>query len=217
MAKLLSIGNNRKLGRKVGVFNMLRLVTCPGASPLCKGECAEFFPKKDGSPGNRVIMCYADKAEKMYKAAYAVRKANTEASRKPDFAARMIEEIKAARIHKVRIHEDGDFYSQKYLNMWVEVMKALPDVTFMAYTRSFMLDFTVARALPNFSLFWSTDKSTRLPIPAGKQSYLRCPSEPYPPKGSVTCQHTSPKHYCGTECTTCWNPSSETSVYFDAH
>ncbi len=36
----------------------------------------------------------------------------------------------------VRIHMSGDFYSQDYFDMWLEICKENPDVEFWAYTKS---------------------------------------------------------------------------------
>jgi hypothetical protein len=42
-------------------------------------------------------------------------------------------------IDTVRIHDSGDFYSQEYLNKWADVARALPHLTFYAYTKSLHL------------------------------------------------------------------------------
>jgi len=36
----------------------------------------------------------------------------------------------------VRIHSSGDFFSQKYFDMWLEICRENPDVEFWAYTKS---------------------------------------------------------------------------------
>ena len=43
----------------------------------------------------------------------------------------------------VRIHASGDFYSQSYFDMWLEVCRQNPNVEFWAYTKS--LNYWVAR------------------------------------------------------------------------
>jgi hypothetical protein len=35
----------------------------------------------------------------------------------------------------VRIHDAGDFYSLEYLLLWLEIVKACPNVTFYCYTK----------------------------------------------------------------------------------
>lgn len=48
----------------------------------------------------------------------------------------MIEEIKRVKPKVVRIHVAGDFYSVEYTMQWIQVVRACPEVTFFAYTRS---------------------------------------------------------------------------------
>lgn len=43
----------------------------------------------------------------------------------------------------VRIHSSGDFFSQKYFDMWLQLCRDNPDVEFWAYTKS--LKYWVAR------------------------------------------------------------------------
>ncbi len=200
---LLSVGMNAKLGKKIGVFNLPQGVTCPGATETCRK------------------LCYALKAERMYKSARDKRALNLEASKEPGFTAEIIKEIKDARLTKVRIHESGDFYAQEYLDKWVEIIRACPEVTFLAYTKSFLLrDFTAAKTLTNFSLLWSTD-STSPVVPAdGVHAFLVQKGEPVP-QGYFTCQaNDTDKHYCGTRCTLCWNSRRamrKVHIYFDQH
>lgn len=43
----------------------------------------------------------------------------------------------------VRIHASGDFYSQSYFDMWLEICRQNPNVEFWAYTKS--LNYWIAR------------------------------------------------------------------------
>lgn len=54
-----------------------------------------------------------------------------------EFKERMIAECQKPKMKErfVRIHDAGDFYSEEYLNNWLEIIKACPDVTFYAYTK----------------------------------------------------------------------------------
>jgi len=50
----------------------------------------------------------------------------------------MIAELGASRYRGgkwVRIHDAGDFFSDEYLEAWLEIARAVPDVTFYCYTR----------------------------------------------------------------------------------
>jgi len=48
---------------------------------------------------------------------------------------------KHSKIKYVRIHPEGDFYSQEYLNKWIRVARLCPDVQFYAYTKALHLSF----------------------------------------------------------------------------
>ncbi len=73
-------------------------------------------------------VCYA-KRDQRYTKVYSNRKENYELSLKDDFAQIMIDNIKLV-LHEYensdvkvvyRIHESGDFYSEEYLDKWVEI------------------------------------------------------------------------------------------------
>ncbi len=200
----LSIGNNRTLGKSIGIFNLPQGMTCPGKTDLCRS------------------ICYACKAERCYFHARSMRVRNLSYIRNQgvsSFIPAMIEEIKKSHVTMVRIHESGDFYNQEYLDAWVTIVKACHKVKFLSYTKSFMYDWSVAIQLPNWSIIWSIDKTTKLPIPTqSTTAYLRTTQE-LAPSGAVTCQHTADKHYCGTQCHICWNAhtGSDKRIYLDQH
>ena len=58
-----------------------------------------------------------------------------------------------------RIHESGDFYSEDYVKKWYEIARALPAVTFYAYTkRNDIFTKELLEEKPsNFKLTWSID------------------------------------------------------------
>lgn len=69
-----------------------------------------------------------------------------------------------------RIHWDGDFFSRDYAEAWGRVIRAIPDVTFWAYTRSFVGPVNVVPILSgidNLVLYlsadsWNIEEATRL-------------------------------------------------------
>jgi len=138
----LSRGNSKI--HKALIWNITSRKTCPGATTLCKKICyaadAEVF-RKNTVPQSR------DR--------------NLLMSKQPDFADLMIEKIKRSRLKKMRLHESGDFYNQKYLNAWVKIIGACPDVAFWAYTKSYTLDFSKALKLKNLVLRYSTDATSK--------------------------------------------------------
>ena len=142
MSKLFQRGNH-KLPREIAIFNLPHLITCPGAT----AECRQY--------------CYARKAESQYPHSLPYRYKNWEASKRLDFVGFAIVELSHMRtVRAVRIHESGDFYNQEYLDKWVEIAKAMPNLIFTAYTKSLHLDFSKFRKLPNTVLFASIDPTT---------------------------------------------------------
>jgi len=65
------------------------------------------------------------------------------------FVTDIVHEISKSKKTKVRIHESGDMYSQTYLDKWVAIAMALPDVRFYLFTKKERLDWSVYDALPN--------------------------------------------------------------------
>ncbi len=45
------------------------------------------------------------------------------------------DEIKRRKVSKLRVHDSGDFYSQRYLDAWLEIMRRNPRTKFYAYTK----------------------------------------------------------------------------------
>ena len=52
-----------------------------------------------------------------------------------EFIDLMLKEIDANRAERIRIHDSGDFYSEEYLQRWLTIMRARPNVEFYAYTK----------------------------------------------------------------------------------
>lgn len=204
-ALLLSIGNNQKLGKRIGIFNLPQGDTCPGKTELC------------------ARICYACKASRCYKAAREMRIRNLLATTFVSFADDMIKEIQGTGVTMVRIHESGDFFNQIYLDQWVKIVKACPDVKFLSYTRSFKLDWSVATQQHNWSILWSIDSTSTLPLPLqnAPTAYLLQKGENLPTVQAFTCIHKErEKHYCGTTCKICWNAHTNgkvKGVYFEQH
>lgn len=140
---IFSLGNH-KLQSDIAIWNLPHMKTCPGATTECKKYC------------------YAQKAERLYKATLPFRERNFEMSKQKDFVDIMIKALKGIehKVRAVRIHESGDFYNQEYLDKWVEIAKAFPKIIFTAYTKSLHLDFSKAKKTKNMVLFASIDPTT---------------------------------------------------------
>lgn len=115
---------NHKLSNNIIIFTLPSGETCPGA-----GECIDW--------------CYSRKAELAYPKVKAARQRNWKATLEDSFVNEMIKNLQE-QIRKgknvLRLHQDGDFYSQEYLNKWKEISRNIPELKIFAYTKSFNLD-----------------------------------------------------------------------------
>ena len=184
---------NRKMQKRFMVFNLPHKITCPGRTPLCES------------------ICYARKAEAAYPDCYPSRLRNLDASKMPDFVDAVYNHIKrnAARRPFFRIHESGDFYSQEYLDKWIEIARMCQNVKFLAFTKSFALDFSNIPA--NMQIVWSimpdTDMTT---VPSGPRAYAgACQGMP---ENVLECPGTC------NECGMCWQLGKfGLDVHFEIH
>lgn len=89
---------------------------------------------------NCVSDCYARQGTYIFsnvKNAYDLR---YQESKKASFVASMIHAIgKKRNVTHIRIHDSGDFYGKAYLNKWVKIMNACPDIIFYGYTKEVMM------------------------------------------------------------------------------
>jgi len=169
--------NNAKL--EWPYFSLPAGYTCPFAT-VCKNFPAKWegpikggkFKKpasweKNVKPGPQAeIMCYAARAQGQYPGA------NIQAFKNLDLLKRMKTKekmanliIKSMEYHGLantdilRIHEAGDFFSQDYLDAWIEVAKRMPQTLFYAYTVSLPYYMARKNSLPkNFKIIASMDK-----------------------------------------------------------
>ena len=143
MRHLIGRKGNRKLPDTIGIFNLPQRSTCPGATPWCKQYC------------------YAKKAERQYKQTRPYRELNYKLSLQDNFVDMINKELKTCGKKFIRIHESGDFYNQKYLDKWVSIVKANPNISFTFYTKSFaFLNFNKMKRCKNVIAFASLDPTT---------------------------------------------------------
>lgn len=90
-------------------------------------------------------VCYAKQGGYRYPASKAARSHNLAFSQGDAFVSGVVVDLARMRtVNTVRIHDSGDFYSQEYFNKWCDIAKALPHLTFYAYTKSLHLDLSGA-------------------------------------------------------------------------
>ena len=178
----LSYGNSKM---SLPTWSLPSGPTCLGKTPLCYTHC------------------YARKAEQQWPRVLPCRVQNYRDSLMRYFPLRMISMIKSRRgVRYVRIHEGGDFYSQEYLDKWIYIASALPDITFLTYTKCWGLDFSHTPG--NFIHFWSVWTDTKGRPPEGLRAY----SGDLPPNGRVfQCpHHCDPCMRCFTTRQDVWFP-----------
>lgn len=128
--------------------------SCPGQTSIC------------------AKVCYAGKLEKVYKGVLNVLMHNWELLKDADIPTMenlisdMITDFVSetdkiiARgenaTYDFRIHWDGDFFSRDYAIAWANVIRAFPNVTFWAYTRTFEI-VDVLAGIDNLNLYLSAD------------------------------------------------------------
>ena len=138
--KYLQLGN-RKLPKTTAIWNLPSGITCPGKTTWCNKNC------------------YAKKAEKLYPQVLPFRNNNLKLAKSNKFYETIKAEIQCLvdnkKINTIRVHESGDFFNQDYLDVWFLLAYDFPQLTFYAYTKSWMLDFHSIKP-NNFILFYST-------------------------------------------------------------
>lgn len=196
---LLTKGN-LKLSKKVAIFNLPAGITCPGATKFC------------------AKVCYAKKAQRNYPAVTPSRMKHLELTKQKDFVDIMVKEITKSKCPMVRIHESGDMYSQEYLDKWKAIATGMPKISFLAYTKSFDLDF---EGIPkNFKLYFSLDPTSDK-VRASEDSVFSfiVPKGEKSPKGFYECSTVDTKtghtQYCGDSCKICWK--GKRNVAFAQH
>jgi hypothetical protein len=101
------------------------------------------------------FLCYASKAEAMYKNTRNARWYNFDILR--NLTVDGMAEVIMASLPKttkiVRVHSSGDFFNVKYFQAWVKVAESMPDIIFFGYTK--VLPYVIASKPNNFVLQYS--------------------------------------------------------------
>jgi hypothetical protein len=208
MAKL-TINNKRlhiaKGNDKIGkngityVWSLPAFKTCTNSTTMCR-----YF-------------CYAKASELLYKEVLPCRERNYIESLKDSFVDDMINLIQCklkyakVKMQYFRIHEGGDFYSLAYFDKWMQIVRAFPQVKFLAFTKSTFVKERIHELPANLNLFYSVWADTtpsdiihELPLSiAGDCDHL------IPAKDSFECTGKC------AECYHCFN--KRTNVHFKIH
>ena len=142
---------SKKLGLRVFNFGITAYktksgkLTCPFAD-----ECIKF--------------CYAKKGAYIWSNVAKVFEQRYELTKQSNFIDIMKAEIIKKRVDFLRVHDSGDFYSNKYFLDWMQIAEQLPNVKFYAYTNSISIVKNNSKSIPNNFDFIFSD--------SGKQTNL---------------------------------------------
>lgn len=125
--------------RRVYSLDLLSGHTCPFAK-----ECFAYVVEKDGKYSvkdgkHTKYRCYSASQEALYPNLYNLRKYNTDLLKQARTTKRILKLLQESLPDDagvIRIHSGGDFFSQSYLDAWVELAETRPDVLFYGYTKA---------------------------------------------------------------------------------
>ena len=138
---------NTKLGPFIGVFSIPAGETCPGETDVCAS------------------VCYACSGYYCFPENRRIYQRWLQATKRNNFCSKIVREIANRGYELFRIHSAGDYYDAAYIRKWVKIAKALPQTTFVAYTRTWRCPDKMAAlrelaAVQNVILWWSADSET---------------------------------------------------------
>lgn len=118
-------------------------VTCPFAD-----ECIKY--------------CYARKGSFRWPNTINAYEKRFRIARSPDFESIMNAALLVKNPHFVRVHDSGDYFSEKYMDRWFSIMRDNPGIKFYSYTNSVLLMKHYDGETPeNFDIIFSTDGKQR--------------------------------------------------------
>jgi hypothetical protein len=189
------VKGNHKIDKSVLCWSITPIASCPNCSD-CKDTCYALGPY---SRWKNVKNAW-DKNFNESMGGDFVEKINNQLSRSKD-------------VKVVRIHVSGDFYSQKYIDKWFEIMSMFPAIKFYTYTKVMnMFDFSKLLNLKNFNLINSI-------CPDGNKNYGNKERIVYLESlGYITCPATTEHGLdssisCGRNCKICFS-NSKVAFYY---
>jgi hypothetical protein len=111
-----------------------------------------------------IKFCYAQKGAYIWSNVAKVFEQRYELTKQDNFIEIMKKEIIKKKVDFLRVHDSGDFYSNKYFLKWMQIADQLPTVKFYAYTNSISIVKNNSNSIPNNFDFIFSD--------SGKQTNL---------------------------------------------
>ena len=123
---LFRLGNT-KLSKKILMFSLPAVITCPGRTERCSGG--------DNPP------CYATHYRYRSEIVMRPRVENTVLAHRKDFAELIYEDLRFFQVRVVRPHDSGDFFNVEYANAWLNVMRRTrTSHQYFLFTRSWRVE-----------------------------------------------------------------------------
>ena len=118
-------------------------VTCPFAD-----KCIKYcYARKGSFKWPNTVNAY----ERRYRIAQS-----------PDFETIINAALVLQNPHYVRVHDSGDYFSEKYMNRWFSIMRENPNIKFYSYTNNVLMMKHYEGEIPdNFDYILSTDGKQR--------------------------------------------------------
>ena len=140
----------KKLGIKLKTFTLPAGYTCPGAK-----DCLAYADRKTGKikdGKDTQFRCFMASLEAVFPSLRQMVWENLEMIRKAlsssvTKCADLIHNSLPKSFDVMRVHVGGDYFSEKYLQAWIEVAKRNPSKVFYSYSKS--LHFMKKYALPS--------------------------------------------------------------------
>jgi len=101
-----------------------------------------------------VKFCYARKGAYVWSNVQPAFEKRYQLSKTDQFVNKMYKEIVKKKPDYVRVHDSGDYYSEAYLNKWIDIALLFPEVRFYSYTNSVLL-LKKATLPDNFDIIFS--------------------------------------------------------------
>lgn len=148
----IAIKGNSKMGKHVYIFNLPPKKTCTPTSWCLEG--------KEGQPA-----CYALRNNFLLPSVLKSTTDRYELSKLENFVEEMTNFIQRKKVKYFRIHSSGDFYSEEYINKWIEIAKNCPDTKFRSSThrRDLIKKLEELNGLPNVIVRESLDSTLSEP------------------------------------------------------
>ena len=116
------------------IFSLPAVLTCPGATVECMRNCYARRDERFTSVRSSRIINYLISKRDDFETILENAIRNQIYTRKGELRKRY-----RGKEIVFRIHESGDFYSDKYMLAWFHVAAKFPEVTFFTYTKSFKM------------------------------------------------------------------------------